>query len=529
MASLVQWLKFAGARDATTGAAIASGFAYFYSPTAPGVYLTVYQDAAETTPYPANTPVSLNAAGQAEVYIKDSAEILVTDALGATKHLVVYATQQAASLVVVSNASFTATTIDGVLTAIGTSIGVDAKYKDATSATARDVKDVLRMHITPQDYGAVGDGINNDSTALQNAINRAVAAKLPLYLPKGTYRITVGLTVNGSITIYGDGPANSIISSTSEAIDGITLTVANGQYLLRDFSVVLGNDTGNGNAAIRFVSGKQGTIERVAVTACLGIVLSYSDSERCIIRNCTASVEGSSGHTGIAYVLGPGSVAEECYAISTDASTKYCRGFDLYADAEAVGCRAESFLYGFLFQSSTGRAMTKRCYAYTCGTGFRPNGDASLLVGCRTYGSVTADVENYVSTPYQSWGNTWSGADASSSAYSSSSATTPAFYIDVTKTVNVFKATYGGNVTTVNVGFNGVPTLTPFTKYMIVVQMDSSTSASSGLTVDSVVKGIGLPASLSTGTYYTAMFMVADDGVSLCQVTAWLSRSGNFW
>ena len=83
--------------------------------------------------------------------------------------------------------------------------------------------------ITPQMFGALGDGSHNDCPALQNAINAALGAGRDLYIPTGTYNlvnatgggpplITVDLSkltdpVTGTpslsgITIYGDG-ANS--------------------------------------------------------------------------------------------------------------------------------------------------------------------------------------------------------------------------------------------------------------------------------------------------------------------------------
>lgn len=45
------------------------------------------------------------------------------------------------------------------------------------------------------DFGAVGDGVADDTTPIQNAITAAVAAKAKVYLPPGTYKLTSSLTV----------------------------------------------------------------------------------------------------------------------------------------------------------------------------------------------------------------------------------------------------------------------------------------------------------------------------------------------
>ena len=54
------------------------------------------------------------------------------------------------------------------------------------------------MAFNVKDYGAVGNGVANDTTAIQNAINAAKAAsapgggpyRVPVYFPAGYYYIT---------------------------------------------------------------------------------------------------------------------------------------------------------------------------------------------------------------------------------------------------------------------------------------------------------------------------------------------------
>jgi len=94
--SLIPWLHFSGARD-ETGAPVSSGFAYFYAVHSTSVLVTVYSDDAAT---PLAQPVPLDAAGRAEVYIRDNCEVIIKDAAGATKRLSNNATFSAAPLVV---------------------------------------------------------------------------------------------------------------------------------------------------------------------------------------------------------------------------------------------------------------------------------------------------------------------------------------------------------------------------------------------------------------------------------------------
>jgi len=68
-----------------------------------------------------------------------------------------------------------------------------------------------------KDYGATGDGLTNDTTAIQAAFTAAqtMATTAPggvsIYFPGGRYLITSALTiVANQISIYGDGPASMI-------------------------------------------------------------------------------------------------------------------------------------------------------------------------------------------------------------------------------------------------------------------------------------------------------------------------------
>lgn len=82
-----------------------------------------------------------------------------------------------------------------------------------------------------EDFGAVGDGATNNTTAVQNAITQAQTNNTSLYIPDGVFVVTA-LTVTAPLKIYGTGtlkrltnlnsPVLTVTTSNFE-IDGITI------------------------------------------------------------------------------------------------------------------------------------------------------------------------------------------------------------------------------------------------------------------------------------------------------------------
>jgi hypothetical protein len=83
-------------------------------------------------------------------------------------------------------------------------------------------------------YGATGDGSTDDTTALQSAINAAIAANKPLFVPTGRYYNT-GLTINGNLSIVGGGVTgnwvgtpNALPSVSPYLLGSVFLCASNG-------------------------------------------------------------------------------------------------------------------------------------------------------------------------------------------------------------------------------------------------------------------------------------------------------------
>jgi hypothetical protein len=73
--------------------------------------------------------------------------------------------------------------------------------------------------VNVKDFGAVGDGIADDTAALQAAFDYAFPLRRPVYIPSGTYLYSSLSEIDESnVTINGDGSNNTVLKFTGTGI-----------------------------------------------------------------------------------------------------------------------------------------------------------------------------------------------------------------------------------------------------------------------------------------------------------------------
>ena len=158
-------------------------------------------------------------------------------------------------------------TVTSTMIASGTIIDADVNISGAinatklrflqagTSAVARTVDSKLKDVVSVKDFGAVGDGVTDDTLALQASLSycQGTATGAILLIPAGTYNFNegsqtppwpsgFGLYSGLPITIIGAGVEKTILKNTSAI--GAGLRFAGGYSHISDFTIDNNNSTG---------------------------------------------------------------------------------------------------------------------------------------------------------------------------------------------------------------------------------------------------------------------------------------------
>jgi hypothetical protein len=94
-----------------------------------------------------------------------------------------------------------------------------------TGAQDRTLTSKLQEFVSVKDFGAVGDGVADDTAAIQAAIDAVNAAGGGNVLaPEGTYLCSSALTLKNNVILTGDGPKATILQFTSASSNGVELS-----------------------------------------------------------------------------------------------------------------------------------------------------------------------------------------------------------------------------------------------------------------------------------------------------------------
>jgi Pectate lyase superfamily protein len=153
---------------------------------------------------------------------------------------------------------------------------VSLEYNGSIFYDTHDIKNPLAAP-TVKDYGAVGDGLTDDTTAVQAALNDT--AQGLIVFPQGSY-LCGNLTISNRSNFVVEGQGGAIVwTGTAGAGDqiGIRLSGVNSNVTIRHLEFLGDGVAANGHAGVWWKNGDSPASLRV---------------EDCWIRNCARGVSG---------------------------------------------------------------------------------------------------------------------------------------------------------------------------------------------------------------------------------------------
>ena len=115
-------------------------------------------------------------------------------------------------------------------------------------SASTNVEAKLAQAVSVKDFGAIGDGVADDTAALQAALDYAFPLRKPVHIPTGTYLYSslTGLDQN-NITVVGDGSNNTVLKCSSA---GIALDIGTSAGFRQGVNISRFTVEGNANTSI---------------------------------------------------------------------------------------------------------------------------------------------------------------------------------------------------------------------------------------------------------------------------------------
>jgi hypothetical protein len=109
--------------------------------------------------------------------------------------------------------------------------------------------------VSGAEYGMVGDGVTDNTSALQAAITKAAVYPGNLYIPPGTYVITSTITPPSGVHVFGAGTGQTtiVMKGTGAGRYAFSFPVARSSVVIEGLTITTTNDVNAASAAV-FVS-----------------------------------------------------------------------------------------------------------------------------------------------------------------------------------------------------------------------------------------------------------------------------------
>ena len=150
--------------------------------------------------------------------------------------------------------------------------------------------------VNVKEFGAKGDGLADDTFAVQNAIN----TKNDIYIPNGTYNISTELIITHSISINGNGIGLTILNSLPNLDYSKSVFRSNNinNVSIKDLSILGNTDGVNGaGSGVHFKNSSGNIIENIFINNTSQAGIRLEEQNNTSVKYCTLDNIGRIGYT----------------------------------------------------------------------------------------------------------------------------------------------------------------------------------------------------------------------------------------
>lgn len=231
-----------------------------------------------------------------------------------------------------------------------------------TGAVTTTVQAKLRQTVSVKDFGAVGDGVTDDTAAIQAAIDSVKINGGTVFVPPGTYLINAPIVLWSNVTFYGVKGASTISKPTTTTYTGLSTGLAK--------SAVIYLDAASGDTSNSIVKGLNLFGEK---TITIGVYLGNSNKIVLEDINTQSVLTGISGKSNFLISMKQVRVNSVAFAFDfSSADDKTSLHFD--------SCYAEACGGGWNFTASRYSSLTN-CAADYINTGGKPGNPYGSAAG----------------------------------------------------------------------------------------------------------------------------------------------------
>jgi len=274
---------------------------------------TWYTDFEATASDSSGADISLDSNGGAEVYVNQLVDVTVLDVNGDIVRE--FTAGDAAPNVEVISESFTGTsysggstgadkptTLQAVLDRVKESFGT-TNFNVLLGGVSTSMEDAVGglptfINVKAAAYGAVGDGVADDTAAINAALAAAGSGGV-VFFPHGSYLVSAGITMTTGANIMGTGMWSSIIVFSHATANCLTYgadLAAIGNLFIRDMAIIT-QTTGSGNLIHVSGAGRKVLVDNCRLAPYSGSAVS-APSSGSDVRVLIRSGEMVKGHTG---------------------------------------------------------------------------------------------------------------------------------------------------------------------------------------------------------------------------------------